>query len=204
MSTDRDRKNYHRQRYYIKNRDKIIQASRQWNIKNKERKRELDREHYYKHIDAYKEKGYKRRESQLNRLNDKYSKMCSPSAQNRHPHKYVNISREEYIECALKPCLYCGEVDGESVDRIDSNIGYEANNIVPSCWPCNALKRAYHIQTFYLQMELKNLKNILTKGSTDPRLDTILARKYLVIQQVRNLSPDHLIQDKEEDNENKQ
>ena len=53
-----------------------------------------------------------------------------------------------------KPCHYCGVLPSNEkksqfnngsyyyngIDRIDPDIGYEVNNIVPCCWRCNATK----------------------------------------------------------------
>lgn len=63
-----------------------------------------------------------------------------------------------------KPCYYCGELrEYNGIDRIDSNIGYEDNNIVPCCEICNKMKSNYdlvfwlnHINKITTYMRNKN------------------------------------------------
>lgn len=40
-----------------------------------------------------------------------------------------------------------------TVDRIDSKIGYSSDNCVAACWPCNEMKNDSKIDTFLLQVE---------------------------------------------------
>lgn len=57
-----------------------------------------------------------------------------------------NISKEKFYEISSKPCYYCGELrEYNGIDRIDSNIGYEDNNIVPCCEICNKMKSNYDL-----------------------------------------------------------
>lgn len=74
------------------------------------------------------------------------------------------LSKEEFIEITKKPCYYCGDFGFISptnekyngIDRIDSQKGYEKNNVVPCCSNCNKMKLdlsqndfLYHIQKIY-------------------------------------------------------
>ena len=54
-----------------------------------------------------------------------------------------------------KPCYYCGIIAGNTkitknckegfkyngIDRVDSSLGYTANNVVPCCGTCNIAKK---------------------------------------------------------------
>jgi len=65
-----------------------------------------------------------------------------------------DLSRDELRNIISKPCHYCGTLPNNEkksrfnngsyyyngIDRINSDIGYEANNIVPCCWQCNSSK----------------------------------------------------------------
>jgi hypothetical protein len=54
-------------------------------------------------------------------------------------------------------CFYCDEIPpGEThngIDRIDNNIGYTLENIVPCCTMCNMLKGCLNIDVFLLRIE---------------------------------------------------
>lgn len=82
----------------------------------------------------------------------------------------IKISRDDFIEIAIKDCYYCGDGPNKSVamrhkglsktrslngdllytgvDRLDNNIGYEKDNCVPCCWVCNELKKAKTLDSF--------------------------------------------------------
>ncbi len=65
-----------------------------------------------------------------------------------------SMSVEEFVLITSKDCFYCGSEPVEfksrrvgarklsgyfanGIDRVDSNLGYVKNNIVPCCWICN-------------------------------------------------------------------
>jgi hypothetical protein len=55
-----------------------------------------------------------------------------------------DLTREEYADLIGKPCIYCGNplnASGSGLDRLDSEGPYVLSNVVPSCWPCNYIKR---------------------------------------------------------------
>jgi hypothetical protein len=56
------------------------------------------------------------------------------------------LTLEEYIELIKQPCYYCNYALGEPVrracglDRLNSSIGYEIDNVVSCCYLCNTIK----------------------------------------------------------------
>jgi hypothetical protein len=75
-----------------------------------------------------------------------------------------DLSREEFKELTSSKCFYCdrepeqiqrggGKNSGvyvyNGIDRIDSSIGYERNNIVPCCGECNTAKNKTSQPSFY-------------------------------------------------------
>ena len=54
------------------------------------------------------------------------------------------LNLDQFVELVSKACNYCGDAEkdgyGIGLDRIDSDLGYFINNVVPSCWPCNKWK----------------------------------------------------------------
>jgi hypothetical protein len=50
------------------------------------------------------------------------------------------VTFEQFCELREKPCFYCGgslPEYGHGLDRIDNDRGYEMDNILPCCFPCN-------------------------------------------------------------------
>lgn len=53
------------------------------------------------------------------------------------------LSKEEFMIFWKNPCFYCNSaIDTIGLDRIDSNIGYKLDNIIPCCTICNTMKLA--------------------------------------------------------------
>lgn len=55
------------------------------------------------------------------------------------------LSKEQWKELIVKPCYYCGKdlssiKKGSALDRMDNNIGYLPDNVVPCCESCNYIK----------------------------------------------------------------
>ena len=70
------------------------------------------------------------------------AKYNAPRRANRSPEaQQFSISIAEYIEIVSKPCYYCNaslaEEKGSSLDRIDNDLGYHIDNVVPCCKYCN-------------------------------------------------------------------
>ena len=67
-----------------------------------------------------------------------------------------NLTKEEFYNITSKPCYYCNDYSNNDinnklyngVDRIDSSIGYEINNVVPCCDICNKMKLDYSKEFF--------------------------------------------------------
>lgn len=67
-----------------------------------------------------------------------------------------NLTIDEFEEITKLPCHYCGGYSsdyneksrGNGIDRKDSDIGYETNNIVPCCSRCNFVKNQMSYKEF--------------------------------------------------------
>lgn len=63
--------------------------------------------------------------------------------------KTFNLNMTQFLYLMTKPCVYCGELtSSRTVDRWDSNKGYEPDNCVSACWRCNKLKGNFTIKDF--------------------------------------------------------
>ena len=67
------------------------------------------------------------------------------------------ISLQDFKKLWQKPCNYCGaDIVTIGLDRIDNNIGYQADNITTCCGLCNYMKRESTVEIF-----LEHCKKIL-------------------------------------------
>lgn len=68
-----------------------------------------------------------------------------------------NLSDEEYVDRLNNPCVYCGSLPCDeptmSIDRVDSERGYVADNCVSACMPCNTAKLDRALSDFLAYFE---------------------------------------------------
>jgi hypothetical protein len=76
-----------------------------------------------------------------------------------------DLTKDEFTDIILKPCLYCGSHLGNrekskndngdfeytGIDRVDNSIGYTLDNSVPCCKFCNLAKRD-NSQEYFIEM----------------------------------------------------
>lgn len=84
-----------------------------------------------------------------------------------------NLTRNEFDFITSQTCHYCGEYSGtyfnkqySGIDRIDSSIGYNLDNIVPCCEMCNRMKLDYATSDWLLKMH-KILKHLNYQEKND-------------------------------------
>lgn len=70
------------------------------------------------------------------------------------------LSMDQFIELSRMNCHYCGveptirkhgklaDIVANGIDRVDNDRGYTTDNVVPSCFQCNASKRNLHTADF--------------------------------------------------------
>jgi hypothetical protein len=88
-----------------------------------------------------------------------------------------NLTYDDFKEIVFQKCFYCGDdpkpkvylnciikktININGVDRVDSEIGYEKNNCIPSCETCNRMKMALK-QNLFLEQVNKIYQNLLKK-----------------------------------------
>ena len=70
-----------------------------------------------------------------------------------------SLTLEQFELFWKKPCYYCGgEIETIGLDRVDNNIGYTMDNIVPCCITCNNMKRDLTQEKFISQC--KQISNV--------------------------------------------
>jgi hypothetical protein len=86
---------------------------------------------------------------------------------NAQYHEYKKRAKKRNLEFELTEndcknfyntkCYYCNDdIKGMGIDRLDSNIGYVLNNLVPCCSKCNYMKHVMNKYEF-----IKHMKKIL-------------------------------------------
>lgn len=137
--------------------------------KNIEYNKKYHQEHYIKNHEAKKKKRNKHyaenkasiRETKK-RISSKYT-AAKASAKSRE--LSFTISFEEYSEIiATGNCRYCsGSLPefGYSLDRVDSALGYEKNNVVACCSDCNQMKNDKTVKEFltHIRKIVENYKH---------------------------------------------
>jgi hypothetical protein len=87
------------------------------------------------------------------------------------------LSKDEFLNIVSQNCFYCNEEPKESgynkkshgiykcngIDRVDSNLGYELNNVVPCCKKCNYAKNEFSELEFFKHIE-QLYNNLKKKG----------------------------------------
>lgn len=71
------------------------------------------------------------------------------------------LTKEEGINLLIGNCTYCGDLPNpcNSIDRVDSSLGYTKDNCVSSCWTCNMMKMDLPLEMFISQCK-KIIKNL--------------------------------------------
>jgi len=65
-----------------------------------------------------------------------------------------SLSFEQFFTFWQKDCSYCGgEIKTIGLDRVNSKVGYEIDNIVPCCFDCNRLKSNRVLEEWLSKME---------------------------------------------------
>ena len=142
-------------------REKKAEWAKSFRDRNKERCQRLDRERYQKNREsrlAYQRERYgklkgtpeftkKTREASRKHrqkfpgsksLSAKFSSYRCTARKKGHEFR---LSREEFDSFGGKLCFYCGgNVTTVGIDRVDNNIGYRIENLVPCCTNCNLAK----------------------------------------------------------------
>jgi hypothetical protein len=125
-SANRGKVNKSNKQYYLRNLGKIRRQ-------NRLRMREKIRDPEYKQ---------RRREQRKRRwLLDPQAHFVAYRSNAKRRKISFALSFEDFNNFWKKPCTYCGEsIETVCIDRIDSSLGYVAENITPCCFQCNSAK----------------------------------------------------------------
>lgn len=97
-------------------------------------------------------------QSRLENINIHYSNYIRCATRDKN--LKFEISQEEFNKIVKEPCHYCEVIQKRGfngIDRLNSNIGYVADNCVSCCKVCNYMKGSLPVDVF-----LKRIEHILT------------------------------------------
>jgi len=92
------------------------------------------------------EEGKKARFENIKRRYYQYSNEL-PRRKNAQKRSF-NLDIKHFQELLEGACAYCGTPEARGIDRVDSSIDYEPDNIVSCCFACNQMKRNYEVNHF--------------------------------------------------------
>jgi hypothetical protein len=158
MENKRVKRNISAKINYNNNKDRISEYQREWRINNPDKMREQQKRA------RSKNKEYRNKYATKYRLtvNGSYN-YCKHAAKRR---KIVfNLTIQEYSVYYKNACNYCGgDTDTVRLDRIDSTLGYQNNNVVPCCVICNMMKNSHTTDMF-----LKHINKIYRHSIVAPQ-----------------------------------
>lgn len=185
--------------WYEQNRDRVLQYSRDWRLKQITN----DSEKYHQHQAELMRNWRKNNPEKVDILNmsrniDPKSRFAyyKSSAQKRNID--FNLSQTECEQLFFAECAYCGVVPTithmNGIDRVDPNEAYNKSNVVPACSTCNYMKYTFSASLFFVDVEniLINLGFIDGKPdySLYPAKNEYLHSTFLSNARRRNLEGD--------------
>ncbi len=151
-----------------KNRGRAVAYQKQWKKKNPEKEKAHRKTYYLKNKERFKEWHTRYAKEHIDdryyhALNNKMKKRGTP----------IDFSKESFLLWLSdnKECHYCGTtlIRGEgsrkkpnsfTIDRKDSTIGYEFDNMVSCCRRCNVIKGNWFTEKQMLEIADKYLRGM--------------------------------------------
>ena len=78
-----------------------------------------------------------------------------------------DLTRDQFMVHWQVPCTHCGaEIETIGLDRVDSNLPYQPDNIQPCCRVCNASKSDSDLDVWYTHMDAITLHRVKALGGS--------------------------------------
>jgi hypothetical protein len=85
----------------------------------------------------------------------------------KHDNRYFDLTIEDFEQYWQVNCYYCGtQLKTVGFDRINSDLGYVKDNILPCCTQCNTMKMNYSQEDFLYQCLLIVKRHFAKEGET--------------------------------------
>ena len=142
--------------YRMSRREQERERTRQWNLKNPEKKKSSQHNYYLKNSNKWKEVQREYNKTPKGSF-ARYSRRIKDGIS-------FSLTFEEFMTFWQKPCTYCGaEIKTVGIDRVDNTEGYSLENCVSCCWICNDMKSS-RTKEFWLEHMKKVLDHFLSYG----------------------------------------
>lgn len=120
-----------------RNKEKVAASLKRWKLANKD-KVEASRQRFFQLNPEYKNTYQRKWWSTL------VGRYLTLKITARNKKRELKITFEQWQDLMERPCYYCKlnlvTNYGYCLDRIDSNLGYTLENVVPCCQLCNQMK----------------------------------------------------------------
>lgn len=142
-SAHKNNRSEYNKKWYQENKDKV----KQWRLDNKEKISKRQKEWRKNNPERSKElwdQWYKN-----NKIRTPKRRFTEAKRTAKRRNIYWNLTLEEYSFLINMPCYYCNNllcdpvVRSIGLDRLNSNIGYELNNVVSCGYACNVIKHTF-------------------------------------------------------------
>ena len=190
----------HNKQYDTVNREKVLKRKRNYNKNNSEYRNEQQKIYAMEHVEEiskYIKRYYinnseeiKKHANSLARKPERRFKTSQTRAKKRKLE--WNIKEKEYLKLIQKPCHYCNnefgttiDASGTGLDRIDNSKGYIIDNVVSCCSNCNG-SRADKLTTDEMKIFIKNLI-FFRNSSIDLKTDLFILVKINTVYIKTNL-----------------
>lgn len=64
-----------------------------------------------------------------------------------------DLTIDEFEQLMSLPCVYCGDANARTIDRISSRGGYTKDNTQSCCYMCNMMKHLFESESFVSQVK---------------------------------------------------
>jgi hypothetical protein len=101
---------------------------------------------YHEHKQEYLDAGRIKRKAERLTIKGNFNQYRYRAKSEGYP---FILSFEQFSSFWQLSCHYCGDsIDTIGLDRVDSSKGYEIDNVVPCCYPCNRMKMDSSVSEF--------------------------------------------------------
>ena len=152
------------------------EVKKQWKENNPEKVKQYHETVHQRHYEKCDENIYRYRELMNKRSRDSYAKdeswgeaknkkrredlHCVYLTRKQSAYRYnreFDLTEDEFKDIVQMPCNYCGTIDEKklfnSLDRVNSSLGYTKDNVVSACKMCNDMKNTVPVEVFLKRIE---------------------------------------------------
>ena len=124
------------------------------------------------------------------KLNPVLRSVYKSTINTRNKNILYSIDFDDFSELALQNCFYCGkepsnrykhrkrELSYNGLDRVNNNLPYIIENVVPCCCHCNRAKLQLSVDEFKRRVEKIYNHTIINKGLLSPQGEIVIPPNF--------------------------